>query len=221
MSEQPREHPDNYEALFPGRFLKSGLFEGQKITLTIREVYRESLPKDDGTEVKRGILAFKRDTSTPLLDELSQKSLVLNRTNGDCMVGMFGSQPQDWVGHSITLCTEHTYLGREKTLCIRLFGSPDLAKDTPVTIRLPRRKPQTRTMHKTGPSQQQQKAATAKQYSDFIRQMAALGWSEERIENHCREKWNVDPKTLPYDRLVGLATTLQGESQPETQECNR
>jgi hypothetical protein len=128
--------PVDYDELFPGRFLKAGLFKGKPATLTIVGVELEELPQDNGGTRTRGILSFKQ---TP-------KQLVLNRTNGECIKAMFGKRIQDWIGKHVTFAPEQAKFGRETVDAVRVVGSPDLERDIEAEIRLPRRKPQSRRL---------------------------------------------------------------------------
>lgn len=136
----------SYDELFPGRFLKSGLFQGKDVTLTIKGVRTEKLPGDQGGEKTKGIIAFKE---TPL-------ELVLNRTNGECFKALFGSKDVDvsWVGKRVTLFPApfHDNMSGEDTTAIRVRGSPDLAADLKIEIKLPRKKPFGWVLKKTGKS---------------------------------------------------------------------
>jgi len=134
-----RDKPTSYDELFPGRFLKAGLFKGKPVTLTIKEVYRDELPTDGGGEEKRPVVAFKG----------TERELALNSTNAQCLRALWGDKPQEWVGHRVTLVPEQDYFGREKVDCIRVGGSPELERDQVVEIKLPRKKPKKRTLKAT------------------------------------------------------------------------
>ena len=138
MAEQ-RPKPVDYDELFPGRFLKAGLFKGKKVTLTITEVETEEMPAEKGKPRVRGILSFRE----------TDKQLVLVSTNGQCVKAMFGRKLSDWPGKRITLHAEKDNFGRELVDAIRVFGSPDIAADMSVDIQLPRRKPKSRVLHCT------------------------------------------------------------------------
>lgn len=132
----------DYDELFPGRFLKSGLFKGRDVTLTIKGVRTESLPQEKGGEKVKGVLSF---VERPL-------ELVLNRTNGECIKAMFGRDTGDWVGKRITFWPApftDSFTGEVGT-AIRVRGSPDISTSKPVEIRLPRKKPFTMTLVSTG-----------------------------------------------------------------------
>ena len=137
MSEHAQQKPPvNYDELFPGRFLKAGLFQGKDVTLEIVEVSVEELPQDDGSMRRRGIITFRE---TPL-------QLVLNSTNGQCIRAMFGTRIPDWVGKRITFRPEKDRFGREMVDAIRIAGSPDLSGPVDAMIRMPRKKDKKRTL---------------------------------------------------------------------------
>jgi hypothetical protein len=142
-----RRAPVNYDELFPGRFLKAGLFVTPK-TLAIKRIDTESLPQDDGHDKVRGIISFER----------TDKQLVLNSTNGQCLRAMFGSTLADWIGKRVTFQSERDRFGKEMVDAVRVVGSPDLAHDMTIEIKLPRKKPKQRLLKRTGqarPSQPQ------------------------------------------------------------------
>lgn len=143
--------PVDYDQLFPGRFLKAGLFKGKNVTLTVVAVDVEKLPQDKGGDRVRGILSFKE----------TDMQLVLNKTNGICVRAMFDRKPQDWVGKRITFAPEKDKFGREVVDAIRVVGSPDIAGSIDVEIRMPKKKPKKRTLTKTDMSKKQGAAPTA------------------------------------------------------------
>lgn len=135
MNDTARRKAANFDQLYPGRFLKAGEFEGKKVTLTITDAFVEDLEGETGVKPK-AIVTFKE---TP-------KALVACKTNGLCLKGMFGSAIADWVGKRVTLFPD-TWNGEP---CIRVFGSPDIDAPIGVEIKLPKRKPFTKTMQPTG-----------------------------------------------------------------------
>jgi hypothetical protein len=129
--------PVDYDELFPGRFLKAGLFKGKSVTLTIKDVEIEKLPQDNGKERDRGVISFNE---TPM-------QLALNSTNGQCLKAMFGRRPvEDWVGKRVTFVPEKDRFGKEVVDAIRVAGSPDLKAPIDVEIRMPRKKPKNRRL---------------------------------------------------------------------------
>jgi hypothetical protein len=140
--DQPRAKPTNYDELFPGRFLKAGLLLGQTPTYTIKDIELESLPQEDGKNRDRGIVSFCE----------TQLGLVLNSTNGQCLKAMWGPAVRAWIGKRVTLCTEKDRdpCGKGMVDATRILGSPDIESDLTVEIKMPRRKPRTRTLRRTG-----------------------------------------------------------------------
>jgi len=142
-NDEERPRPVDYDELFPGRFLKAGLFKGRPVTLTITDVEREKLPQDNGTVRDRGVISFK---------ESKGLQLVLNSTNGQCLKAMFGRNLNDWIGKRVTFAPEKDRFGREVVDAIRVVGSPDITDTIAVDIRMPRKKPKTRRLKPTGKS---------------------------------------------------------------------
>jgi hypothetical protein len=119
--------------LFPSRFLKSAEFKGRDVTLTIASIKLEELAVDGGGTKAKGIVGF---AETP-------KLLVLNRTNSECLKGMWGRETDQWLGKRVTLFPapfSDSFTGEQST-AIRVRGSPDIAKSTTVEVRLSRKKP--------------------------------------------------------------------------------
>ena len=85
------QKPVDYDELFPGRFLKAGLFRGRAVTLRITDVDVEPLPQDKGGDKMRGIITFAG----------TDKQLVLNSTNGQCIRAMFGKGVREWIGKRV------------------------------------------------------------------------------------------------------------------------
>jgi hypothetical protein len=139
MSEHAQQRaPVNYDELFPGRFLKAGLFVTPR-TLTIKRIDTEPMPQDDGRDRVRGIISFER----------TDKQLVLNSTNGQCLRAMFGSALVEWIGKRVTFQSEQDRFGKDVVDAIRIVGSPDLAQDLTIEVKLPRKKPKSRVLRKT------------------------------------------------------------------------
>lgn len=111
--------PQSYEELFPGRFLKGVQFKGQAGMLTIQKVEKEWM---DG---EWAVLIY--------FEGIGQQ-LVLNKTNGECLMGMFGRTIGDWIGKRVTFYTRIvTAFGRTGP-AVRVMGSPDLAKDMRINV---------------------------------------------------------------------------------------
>jgi hypothetical protein len=160
--------PTNYDELYPGRFLKAGLFKGKKVTLTIKDVDLEELEDNTGKPKAKAILSF---VERPM-------ELVMCKTNGLCIRAMFGKELANWKGKRITFFPGQ-WNGEE---CVRVWGSPDIKQEQTVQVELPRRKPFPMVMHaiKEGP-------AAVSSASPDPRILAAwdiLGWTAEEREQH-------------------------------------
>ena len=127
----------DFDQLFPGRFLKAGMFQGRDVTLTIAEVVTEKLAGDKGEEVK-GIVKFRE----------RPQHLVLNKTNGLCIKAMFGRDTGEWVGKRITFYAAPIDFG-DAEIAIRVRGSPDLPRNMEAEIKLARKKPRKVVLQRT------------------------------------------------------------------------
>lgn len=123
--------PKNFDQLYPGRFLKAGTLDGKKVTLTIANIQHEKLEGEKGQELK-AIFSFVG----------KEMQLVCCKTNALCFKAMFGPILANWKGKKVTL-----YEGKVEVSgpmkgqpCIRVWGSPEIAEDMPVQIKLPKRK---------------------------------------------------------------------------------
>jgi hypothetical protein len=124
----------DYDALFPGRFLKAGLFNGKDVTLTIAVVRLEELPEQAGTRT-RGILGFQK----------TKLELVLNRTNGESLKALFGRDTGDWIGKRVTFYPAKID-SEFADIAIRVRGSPDIKAPVTFDLKLPRKKSRSVTL---------------------------------------------------------------------------
>ena len=132
--------PKNFDQLYPGRFLKAGILDGKRVTLTISSVQHEKLEGEKGTELK-AIMAFIG----------KEMQLVLCKTNALCIKAMFGPILANWAGKKVTL-----YEGKVEVSgpmkgqpCIRIWGSPEIADDMTISIKHPKKKAFEVVLHKT------------------------------------------------------------------------
>lgn len=128
--------------LHPSRFLKSAEFAGKDVTYTIASIQLEELESEDGKSKTKGVVGFRE----------TKKLLVINRTNSDCIKGMFGRETDNWIGKRVTFFPAPFFdnFTKEHTTAIRVRGSPDIKEATTVTIHLPKKKPTQVKMVKTG-----------------------------------------------------------------------
>jgi hypothetical protein len=173
------EKPQSYDQLYPGRFLKAPLFKGKHVTLTIADVFNEALvaeaeDKDGDAEPPKTILSFKE----------TKMQLVIPKTNGFCIMQMFGKRLADWVGKKVVFFPTTTKFGRDTVDCIRVFGSPDIAGDLPLVIPQGRKKPLKMTMHAVKAGAKSAPITTAKPDVDpaLLVAWTALGWTVQEGE---------------------------------------
>lgn len=135
-------------------YLKSAEFQGKDVTLTIDRIVLEELEDNQGRQKTKGVIWFKE----------TRKGWVLNRTNVQCMVAIFGKETDHWRAKRVTLFPApfNDPMTKEPGTAIRVRGSPEISAPIKVDIKLPRKKPFTMTMVPTGvqarpkPPQQQQ-----------------------------------------------------------------
>lgn len=142
----------DYDELFPGRFLKAVEFQGREVTLVISAVDLEEMPDKKGNKVNKDgervkvkpLVTFAKPNGQPV-----EKQLVLNRTNAECLKGMFGRKVAQWVGKRVTLYPVTVEAFGEEKPAIRVRGSPDVAQDMTIELQLGQ-KTRKATMKKTG-----------------------------------------------------------------------
>jgi hypothetical protein len=169
--------PQTYEEAFPGRFLKAALFKGQKVTLTVSDVFTEALDGDDDegdSKPPKLVLAFTG----------KKMQLVVPKTNAFCIKEMFGNKLAGWVGKRITFFPTTTKFGPATVDCIRVWGSPDLVSDLSLTVPQGRKKPLKMTMHAVKAGAKSAPATTAKPDVDpaLLVAWTALGWTVQEGE---------------------------------------
>src|ERR1017187_9656931 len=141
--------PDTYSELYPGRFLKADMLKGKKVTLTIKNINIEDLIGDKNKAEPKVIVSFME---RPL-------EYVMPKTNGFCLKRMWGNNPHDWIGKRVTWYGTTCKFGRDDVDCLRIWGSPDLTEDMPVTVPQGRKKALEIVLHRVV----SKKAATAPQ----------------------------------------------------------
>jgi hypothetical protein len=95
--------------LFPSKYLKASDIEGSA-TFKIKSVDVEKM--GDG-EVK------------PVLSFVGQdKALVMNKTNGNVLVSLYGDDTDEWTGQKIQLVATTTEFGGRVVDCVRLRPVP-------------------------------------------------------------------------------------------------
>ena len=96
--------------LFPSKYLKAYDFVGGAKTLKIKGVKIEEM--SDGKE-KPALTFFEVD-----------KSLVLNKTNGNVLVNLYGDDTDTWCGKPIQVFATSTDFAGKVVDCVRLRPAP-------------------------------------------------------------------------------------------------
>lgn len=132
----------DYDQLYPGRFLKGGLLKGKAYTLTITDVVLEEMPDKKGKngKAKKVVLSFRE----------AEMQMIANKTNGECLKGMFGRFTKDWKGKRITLYGIPLTAFGKRHSALRIYGSPDIAQDMEIELVLGQDR-ELVTMKKTDP----------------------------------------------------------------------
>lgn len=131
--------PGSYSEMYPSRFLKADMFKGKKVTLTIKDIIGEDLIGDKDKTEAEWIVRFVEKAF----------EFVMNKTNAYCLYRMFGGDPHSWIGKKVTFYPTTTKFGRETVDCIRIWGSPEIAEDMPITVPAGRKKKWETVMHRT------------------------------------------------------------------------
>jgi hypothetical protein len=113
--------------MFPGRFLEASDLAGRMVTVTIARPYNDGKLAGALEKQYANVLGFVG----------KKKELLLNVTNARFIEAMFPGDPNTvWPGKRICLQPAKTNFGRDVVDCIRVSGSPDIAEDKRLSIRI-------------------------------------------------------------------------------------
>ena len=135
---EKRQLPGSYSEMYPSRFIRADMLKNAKVTLTIKNIVGEGLMTEDGGANLEWVASF---SERPL-------EFVVNKTNAFCMYRMWGGDPHSWIGKKITLFPTTVKAFGQVHPCIRVWGSPEIAEDLPITIPQGRKKAIEMTMHR-------------------------------------------------------------------------
>jgi hypothetical protein len=135
--------PHSFSELYPNRFLHADILKGKKVCLTVKDIFIENMEGEKKKKEPKVVVSF---VERPL-------ELVFAKTNGHCLKRMFGSDPHLWVGKRVVLFPSTTTFGAEIVECIRIWGSPDIEADFPISVPQGRKKPLEMVMHKIRPGE--------------------------------------------------------------------
>lgn len=139
----------HYKQGFLGPYIAAvELPENKDVTLTIDHATIEkvdSIKEDDEQGRKRDrLIVYFRGVKDP------SRGWLINRTNAECIVQMFGEDASKWGGHKVTIYRTKVRFGSKMEEGIRVKGSPELTKPIRFDLRLPRKRPQPMTLVPTG-----------------------------------------------------------------------
>lgn len=100
------------QLMFPSDYLAAEEFKGKDVTLTIKDVRKDSLKLKDGGEEQKWIITFEK---TP-------KKLVLNKTNASTIAKLHGSEAREWIGKPVTFYPTTCSAFGQQVDCIRVRG---------------------------------------------------------------------------------------------------
>lgn len=138
----------NFKLLNPSRYLQATDFEhpdwklGKEPTLTITKVVLEQMDGENNAKETKGMLFLAEQP----------KGWVMNVTNAKCLAAMFGDETNNWIGKRVSLHQERVLAFGEMVPGIRIHGSPDIASNVAVTLKLKKKKTTVINLVKTGSS---------------------------------------------------------------------
>ena len=97
----------NIDEAYPSKYIKESDLQGQSRVLTIARVSVESLDQSSG------------ETKPVVYFQGAQKGLVLNVTNKNVFVLLYGKETDNWTGRPIELYPSQTDFRGEVVACIR------------------------------------------------------------------------------------------------------
>lgn len=100
---------DDYRSMYGGEYIGAWDLDGKEVTLTIASVTGKELKNKSGTD-KKPVIRFQG----------TEKSLVVNKTNGKTIAQMYGTKVSAWVGKRVTLYVTKASIGGETVDAIRV-----------------------------------------------------------------------------------------------------
>jgi hypothetical protein len=100
-----REPEMDITQAFPSDFLKAADLQGREVTVTMAGVQMEKLGDEE-----KPVLFF----------EGKDRGLVLNKTNANTIIDMFGPETKDWAGKRVIIFPTQTDFQGRQVACIRV-----------------------------------------------------------------------------------------------------
>lgn len=99
----------DYRKMFSSKYVAASDITEGDVKLTITEVKKEEVENVGGKDICP-VVYF---AETP-------KGMVLNKTNGKTIAGMYGNEVSNWIGKSISVYDSEVQFGREIVPCVRV-----------------------------------------------------------------------------------------------------
>jgi len=148
----------DYKQGFQGPYVTAVQIGDATPTLTIDRVELTEIPAiEPGKPARDRWVIFYREAG---------KGMVLNRTNAECLVALWGRDVEQWKGHRVTLHTVPVRVGGKTEPGIRILGTPEITEPKTVQIKLPRKRPFPHTLQPTGKAAAKAEPATAREPGD-------------------------------------------------------
>ena len=100
----------NINNVFPSKYLKAADLQGREFTLRIASIRMEDIGDDD----QKPVLYF----------ENAKKGLVLNKTNANNCVVLYGAETDGWIGKPVTLYSAWVDFQGKSVEAIRIRPAP-------------------------------------------------------------------------------------------------
>jgi hypothetical protein len=133
----------NAKTLITSDYITAVEIDKKELTMTIDRVVREKIAdiKNPDKQKLKGVIFFKG----------VERGWVMNRTNVQCLIALFGVETDHWIGKRVTIYATPVKVGPKTELGIRIKGSPDITAPVIAVIEMPRKKPQRMQLIKTTP----------------------------------------------------------------------
>lgn len=102
------------------KYLKVADLNGERKRMTVKGVEQENVARED--EDPKSVVYFHGE----------KKGLVLNRTNGNALMQLYGDEMNGWVGKDVVLVPSETDYQGKRVPCIRL-AKPKTPAPPPTT----------------------------------------------------------------------------------------
>lgn len=100
----------NAATMFPSKYLAGVDFEDEDQILTIKELDEEEFDDKERGKTLKYILWFKEE----------DKPLILNKTNVNNLIGLFGPETDDWIGQKVYVGASEVDFQGKTTMAVRI-----------------------------------------------------------------------------------------------------